>query len=1101
MSDVHGCVPYMKGAPPLVSPPHPTVELDEFQRAVVAHRRGPMLVLAGPGTGKTTTIVEAVAARMAESAVAVRPDSSRQGGSAVGQPPVLILTFGRAAADELRERIATRIGTGVLPTVATFHSFSYALLREFCSAEVFATTPRLIDAADQDSRLRELLTNAVREGRVPWPVELDAAIGTQGLAEQVRELLTRAQLLGFDELALRQAAEEAGIAAWAALADFLGEYLDVLDASGVLDYSELIHRAVVLARDPGISDILRRRYRAIYVDEYQDTDPAQVQLLQALTSVDSTLVAVGDPDQSIYGFRGADVGGILRFQEDFPTASGERPEVVVLRETRRFGANVAQAASRIIRRVGLGKLPAQIQREHRSPICVKRDPGSVEVITFDSGAAQAVAIADRIRRARLTGEVAAWSEIAVIVRSAVTGLPLIAQALESAGVPIDVVVDELPLREHRAVKPLLEVIGAAADSSTLTTERTRSLLFSPMIGTDGITYRRLARALRNLLAEAAPGVPPKSDQAMRTAVVDDTFWHQAQSRIPGDLLSPVAKLRAVITAAAAAIDSGAEVQRVLWEAWSATDWSSRLARLARGSGVAARAANSDLDSVLTLFHAASRADEVFGIARPVHAFLRDLESQSISTAGRTGSGSPTSRDAVSLLTAHRAKGLQWPYVFIIGVQEESWPDLRSRPSLLNPDRLHADGIGEPPRVSELLDAERRLFYVACTRAQDSLVVTAVASAGQSATGGEQPSRFLAELSGDGRDVQTCHEPGYQLASLNMSSVVASLRGTLEVSETSAALKQAAAARLARLAHQGVAAADPAQWWGVADWTRNDRELRSSTEPLRMSGSSWSQLDRCSLAWFFQHEAQATTPGNAATAFGSVVHELADAVTRGSLPADLEVLTNQLASVWPVLGFESDWQQAEEFREAREALRRFLDWSDARTTQRVVGSELRFDTTVDVPGDEVRVTGSVDRLEADEAGQLHIFDLKTQRKPETAAKIETHRQLALYQLVASEGAFDEAVTADRSQPAGEGVGQESVVADASLVLLRVEDGSTGLPKVQRQAAIDSGQLKAELAATVEVVRDEAFVPTKNEYCDFCDFRSVCPLRKESTEVGQ
>ena len=90
---------------------------------------------------------------------------------------------------------------------------------------------------------------------------------------------------------------------------------------------ELIHRAVVLAADPGIADVLRRRYRAIYVDEYQDTDPAQVQLLQALTSTDSTFVAVGDPDQSIYGFRGADVGGILRFRDDFPTTTGEPPQL------------------------------------------------------------------------------------------------------------------------------------------------------------------------------------------------------------------------------------------------------------------------------------------------------------------------------------------------------------------------------------------------------------------------------------------------------------------------------------------------------------------------------------------------------------------------------------------------------------------------------------------------------------------------------------------------------------------------------------------------------------------------------------------------------
>ena len=196
-------------------------KLDEFQRTVVAHRRGPLLVLAStqergrPPQSLRPWRPEWSSQRMSHQGSKQRRHSSSWATSGARAD------FGRAAADELRERIATRIGTGVLPTVATFHSFSYALLREFSSADEFATTPRLIDAADQDARLREMLTNAVHEGRVPWPSELNAAIGTKGLAEQVRELLARAQLLGFDEVALRRAAEAAGIGTWAALADFL----------------------------------------------------------------------------------------------------------------------------------------------------------------------------------------------------------------------------------------------------------------------------------------------------------------------------------------------------------------------------------------------------------------------------------------------------------------------------------------------------------------------------------------------------------------------------------------------------------------------------------------------------------------------------------------------------------------------------------------------------------------------------------------------------------------------------------------------------------------------------------------------------------------
>ena len=235
MSDPRGCVTHMEGVDPVVSSRQSAPELDSSQRLVVAHESGPLLVLAGPGTGKTTTIVEAVAHRMATVARSHGRSADAAEGMPTGHPPILVLTFGRAAADELRERIADRIGTGVLPTVSTFHAFSYAVLREFSSKQSFSMTPRLIDAADQDARLRELLTNAVQEGRVPWPQELQAAIGTQGLAVQVRELLARAQLLGFDDVALKRAAQDAGMTTWSALADFLGEYLDVLDASGVVD--------------------------------------------------------------------------------------------------------------------------------------------------------------------------------------------------------------------------------------------------------------------------------------------------------------------------------------------------------------------------------------------------------------------------------------------------------------------------------------------------------------------------------------------------------------------------------------------------------------------------------------------------------------------------------------------------------------------------------------------------------------------------------------------------------------------------------------------------------------------------------------------------
>ncbi|BFO15115.1 hypothetical protein SHKM778_15030 [Streptomyces sp. KM77-8] len=295
----------MRTPPARRNPPR----LDAAQRSVVEHGTGPLLVLAGPGTGKTTTLVESVAARIARG----------------GNPErVLVLTFSRRAAVELRDRMALRMGAARAPQATTFHSFCYALIRAHQDSDLFVEPLRLLSGPEQDVTVRELLAGQVdleRHGlaHVRWPDELRACLTTRGFADEVRAVLARSRELGLGPGALDAFARRIGRPDWRAASAFLAEYLDVLDLQGVLDYAELVHRAVLLAGRPEIAGRLAARYDAVYVDEYQDTDPAQVRLLHALAG-GRTLVAFGDPDQSIYAFRGADVGGIL----EFPTPSRAR---------------------------------------------------------------------------------------------------------------------------------------------------------------------------------------------------------------------------------------------------------------------------------------------------------------------------------------------------------------------------------------------------------------------------------------------------------------------------------------------------------------------------------------------------------------------------------------------------------------------------------------------------------------------------------------------------------------------------------------------------------------------------------------------------------
>lgn len=393
---------------------------------MVDHPGGPLLVLAGPGTGKTTTLVESVAARV------------NRGGDPAR---ILVLTFSRKAAVELRDRMAARLGAARGPQATTFHSYCYALVRAHQDADLFADPLRLLSGPEQDVTVRELLAGQLdleKEGlaQVRWPDELRACLTTRGFADEVRAVLARSRELGLGPDALADFARRTGRPDWTAAAQFLAEYLDILDAQGVLDYAELVHRAVLLAERPEVAAELAGRYDAVYVDEYQDTDPAQVRLLHALAGnrgrapedarpagrargvgarAGRTLIAFGDPDQSIYTFRGADVNGILDFPDTFRRADGTPAPVGVLTTSRRSGAGLLAATRLLTRRMPLTRLPADTVRAHREPHAI-RDGGRVEAYTYPTASTELENIADLLRRAHLEDGVP-WQEMAVLVRA------------------------------------------------------------------------------------------------------------------------------------------------------------------------------------------------------------------------------------------------------------------------------------------------------------------------------------------------------------------------------------------------------------------------------------------------------------------------------------------------------------------------------------------------------------------------------------------------------------------------------------------------------------------------------------------------------------
>ncbi|MDT4922552.1 MAG: hypothetical protein QOG01_265 [Pseudonocardiales bacterium] len=1012
-------------------PPAAAPVLDDAQRAVVDHRGGPLLVLAGPGTGKTTTLVEAAIERV-------------ERGVPVDQ--ILMLTFSRRAANEMRDRVTARLGRTIREPVArTLHSYAFGVLRlanrRGADLDDPLPAPRLLSGAEQDIMLRDLV-----EGHDParWPVQLRAALRTRAFAGELRDLLMRAVERGLDGPALAQLGIARARADWVAAGRFLDEYQNVtsLAKPGAYDPSELIRSALnALRADPELLAAERAARRHLFVDEYQDTDPAQAELLALLADGADELVLVGDPDQSIYAFRGADASAIHTVDQWY--GRGSPVPVVALEVSRRSGPQLLEASRRIAAR-----LPGRAeQRRLRS---IVDDPGTVETCLFRTASEEAAHLAGVLRRAHLDGT--PWSRMAVIVRSTAAVLGTLRRALITAGVPVLVRDDDLPLAEQPAVAVLLEILRLALHPDLLTEDAAERLLLGPVGGADIVYLQRLRRMLRQ--RDAAVGEPGSG--AVAPALLDP----RDARVLPEHVRWPVVRVAGVLAAGREAVRAKGSPEDVLWAIWDATGLARRWAQQSAAGGGAGAAADRDLDAVVALFDAAARFTDRLPRSS-AREFADHLAAQQI--PGDTLAPGTRGPDAVAILTAHASKGLEWDLVCVAHVQEGSWPDLRRRGSLLGSELLvdvlaGRDTPGGPPMSAQLAE-ERRLFYVAVTRARTRLIVSAVS--GEE----EQPSRFLDEID----PVEGDRPLTMPLRGVHLSALVAELRAAACDPDRDIEVRASAAAELARLASAGVRGADPAQWWGLAPLT-DDGPVADPDRPVPISPSRIDSFLRCEVRALLQ-DVGARDGEQISASLGTLVHEVA---ATAPPDADLAELERLLDEQWGGLDFGARWFAENERRRASRILARLVDWMrSSRSHYTLVGIERPITAEI---GDAV-LTGRVDRVERDAAGRLVVVDLKTGKSKVRADELPVHPQLGAYQLAVEAGAF--------------GDGEQSGGA------LLVQLAATGKDPEQFQAPLEDAEDPAWIGRHVDYVaarmRGSEFTARINSYCGHCDLQKCCPLQ--------
>ncbi|MCW0216231.1 MAG: ATP-dependent helicase [Pseudonocardia sp.] len=1118
------------------APPEPVVtSWDAPARRVLEHDRGPLRVIGGPGTGKTTLLLEAVAQRVREG---VDPER------------MLLLVGSRRAATELRERLTTLLHGGLPDPAAldartsrellarTVHSYAFGILR-LHAARNDDPPPRLLAGAEQDAVVRDLLAGELANwnGSVPdsgWPERLRPAIGLPAFANELRELLLRAAERGLGPEELFTLGERHGMPEWVAAGRFFRTYEHVILLRGAagrgapqatapaLDSAELVTAALdALASDPELFADESERVRHLFVDDAQDLDPQQMELVGVLARTAQSTLLAGDPDQAVLNFRGADPGGLRAVEA--PTA--------VLTVDHRQAPAVREASARLARSLaGSGEGRVRVP----PPGDPAPDPGEVLVRVFSSPASEAGWIADRLRRAHLVDGVP-WSAMAVLSRSARRTLPALRRALVAAGVPIAAPPDELPLARQPAVLPLLLVLRCATKPAEIDADAATALLTSPLGSGDPMRMRRLRRGLLKLHAAgrtpppvhdrdagadgdatdrahgADPGeVPDDAERAGSDPLLVEALQAAAAGRPdplsalpPGDT-APLRAVSRLLATAAAAVREGQSAEEVLWRVWRQSGLAKRWGEASSRGGPVGAHADRDLDAVLALFDAAARyPDRLPGAdVEGFTAYLTDQQLPGDTLADRAPRG-----ESVSLLTAHAARGREWEVVAVPGVQEGSWPDLRLRGSLLGNERLVdlVAGVAEPAvdgtvsRVAPLLAEERRLFYVACSRARSRLLVSAVQGED------EQPSRFLDELDpvpATAQEGRRVYRPGRALV---LAELVGELRRAVTAPERgdpeAAASRARAAVQLARLAEENVPGAHPDEWYGVSAPT-SDAPLRAPGELVPVSPSDIELINSCPLRWVLQRHGGDET-GALSAVTGSLVHALVQAGAAGADPAELEAA---LRTAWDRLDAGAPWYGRRELARVREMLAGFDRWvADSRAEGlRLVAVEqsVQLDIAGDEPGDagadpdgdapirrSVRLRGRVDRLEVDAEGRPVVVDVKTGKNAVSAKTAAEHPQLAVYQLATALGAFADLV------------GEGAPPGGARLVYV-ADRYASGKPKEPAQEPLDE-QAAAEWRDVVWRCADEtsgaAFVARVGPDCERCPVRTSCPAVSSGRSV--
>ncbi|HZQ30429.1 MAG TPA: ATP-dependent DNA helicase, partial [Mycobacterium sp.] len=805
-----------------------------------------------------------------------------------------------------------------------------------------------------------------------------------------------------------------------------------------LGAAELIGAALeAFATDPQLLAAERERVKVLLVDDAQHFDPQGARLVRVLSQGASTTLITGDPNQTVFGFRGADASLLV---------DGSADDVVTITDSHRCAPEVAHAVSAVASRLP-GRAPGRA-------LAGRGGAGTVCVRVASSAHAEAALIADALRRARLVDGIP-WSEMAVIVRSVPHAAAVLPRALAAAGVPVRAPASAAPPSDHPAVRALVTVLAAAVDG--LDGDQALTLVTGPIGRVDPVSLRALRRSLRRRDANRKP---------LGELLVD---------ALTGTVPVPPALRRVRAVLGAATRSASGDPRYALWAAWSRSGLERRWLQARARGGAAGAQADRDLDAVTTLFDIADDFVEHIPGAT-VRGLVDHVASLALAPPEREPLVEP---DGVAVVSAHAALGREWDMVVVAGLQEGLWPNTIPRGGVLGTQQLVdvLDGVADTAsgRAPVLAD-ERRLLVAALGRARTRLLITAVDSDADDAA---VPSVFVDELrqlaTGDTED----HSPVAAPKVLAPAPLVGRLRSVVcaPLGAVDDDVRRYAATQLARLAAAGVPGADPATWYATTTVSTDSPLQDPDGSPVTLSPSTVQTIADCPLRWLLERHGGADGRDVRST-LGSVIHTLIAAENR----TEQQQLA-ELEKIWDALPFDAKWYSRREFARHQAMLSAFYRWrAQTRHELTEVGTEVDVDgvfTSPEAGLPDVKIRGRIDRLERDGAGRLVVVDVKTGKTPATKDDAQQHAQLATYQLAVASG-----LVADATKPGG----GRLVYIGKPGIAEREQDALTPDAAREWRRAVHEAA-----AATIGPV----FLARINDSCGHCPVRSSCPAQEPRT----